>query len=85
MRCHSSSTALGTRTGYWKPTRGGTDEIPSWREPTRSEFEWTRSELWIRYHLRFFDCLAHPNLSVTLATDQKWPLSHLPISYKSLA
>ena len=25
--CHSSSTALGTRTGYWKPTRRGTDEI----------------------------------------------------------
>ena len=23
--------------------------------------------------LRFFDCLAHPNLSATLATDQKWP------------
>ena len=26
LRCHSSSTALGTRTGYWKPTRRGTDE-----------------------------------------------------------
>ena len=24
-----------------------------------------------RYLSRFFDCLAHPNLSVTLATDQK--------------
>ena len=24
-----------------------------------------------RYHSRFFDCLAHPNLSATLATDQK--------------
>ena len=23
--------------------------------------------------LRFFDCLAHPNLSATLATAQKWP------------
>ena len=28
MRCHSSSTALGTRTGYWKATRRGTDETP---------------------------------------------------------
>ena len=36
-----------------------------------------------RYHSRFFDCLAHPNLSATLATDQKWPLSHLRISYQS--
>jgi hypothetical protein len=26
LRCLSSSTALGTRTGYWKPTRRGTDE-----------------------------------------------------------
>ena len=25
LRCHSSSTALGTRTGYWEPTRRGTD------------------------------------------------------------
>jgi hypothetical protein len=24
-----------------------------------------------RYLLRFFDCLAHPNLSATFATDQK--------------
>ena len=38
-----------------------------------------------RYHSRFFDCLAHPNLSATLATDQKCPLSHLCISYQSLA
>ena len=38
-----------------------------------------------RYLLRFFDCLAHPNLSATFATDQKWPLSHLRISYQSLA
>ena len=27
----------------------------------------------IRCHPRFFDCLVHPNLGVTLATDQKWP------------
>ena len=26
--CHSSSTALGTRTGYWKQTQRGTDETP---------------------------------------------------------
>ena len=25
----------------------------------------------IRYLLRFFDCLAHPNLRATFATDQK--------------
>ena len=28
LRHHSSSTALGTRTSYWKPTRRGTDENP---------------------------------------------------------
>ena len=28
LRCHSRSTALGARTGYWKPTRRGTDETP---------------------------------------------------------
>ena len=38
-----------------------------------------------RYLLRFFDCLAHPNLSATFATDQKWPICHLLISYQSLA
>ena len=38
-----------------------------------------------RHLSRFFDCLGHPNLSTTLATDQKWPLSHLRISYQSLA
>ena len=25
----------------------------------------------IRHHLRYSDCLVHPNLSATLATDQK--------------
>ena len=39
----------------------------------------------IRYLLRFFDCLAHPNLSATCATDQKWPICHLRISYQILA
>ena len=38
-----------------------------------------------RYLSRFFDCLAHPNLSATLATDQKWPLSCRRICYQSLA
>ena len=38
-----------------------------------------------RYLLWFFDCLAHPNLSATFATDQKWSLCHLLISYQSLA
>ena len=38
-----------------------------------------------RYLLRFFDCLAHPNLSATFATDEKLPLCHLHISYKNLA
>ena len=33
--------------------------------------------LFNRHLLRFYDCLGHPNLSATLATDQKWPLSHL--------
>ena len=39
----------------------------------------------IRHLLWFFDCLAHLNLSATLATDLKWPLGHLRISYQSLA
>ena len=39
----------------------------------------------ITYLSRFLDCLAHPNLSPTLATDQKWPLSCLCISYQILA
>ena len=38
-----------------------------------------------RYILRFFDCIGHPNLNATLATDQKWTLSCLHISYQSLA
>ena len=38
-----------------------------------------------RYLLRVFDCLVHPNLSATFATDQKWSLCHLCISYQSLA
>ena len=44
-----------------------------------------RGYRYIRYLLRFFDCLAHPNLSATFATDQKWPICHLRISYQSLA
>ena len=39
----------------------------------------------IRYLLRLFDCLAHPNLGAPFATDQKWPICHLHISYQSLA
>ena len=31
------------------------------------------SKLREKVSTRFFDCLAHPNLSATLATDQKWP------------
>ena len=31
----------------------------------------SKQKLFSRYHSRFFDCLAHPNLSATLATDQK--------------
>ena len=38
-----------------------------------------------RYLLRIFECLAHPNQSATFATDQKWPICHLRISYQSLA
>ena len=41
--------------------------------------------MYTRYLLRFFDCVVHPNLSATFATDQKWPFSHLRISYQSLA
>ena len=29
LRCHSSSTALGTRTSYWQPTQRGIDEPPT--------------------------------------------------------
>ena len=49
------------------------------------QLEITGQYLYIRDHSRFFDCLVHPNLSATLATDQKWPLSCLCISYQSLA
>ena len=42
-------------------------------------------KIYIRYLFRFFYCLAHPNLSATFATDEKWPLCHLHISYQSLA
>ena len=42
-------------------------------------------QLWNRYLLRFFDSLAHPNLSATFATDKKLPFSCLPISCQSLA
>ena len=38
-----------------------------------------------RYLLRFFDCVAHPNLTATFATDQKLPISHLRISSQFLA
>ena len=31
------------------------------------------AEISIRHHSRFFDCLAHPNLSATLATNQNDP------------
>ena len=41
--------------------------------------------MYIRYLLSFFVCLAHPNLSATFATDQKWPICHLHTSYQSLA
>ena len=41
--------------------------------------------IYIRYLLRLFDCLAHPNLGSPFATDQKWPICHLRISYQSLA
>ena len=36
----------------------------------------------IKYLSRFFDCLAHPNQSATVGTDQKWPKSHLRITYQ---
>ena len=58
-----------------------------WPKPTIA-FDYLlfrRMYLLTRYLLRFFDCLAHPNLSATFATDQKWPLCHLRISYQSLA
>ena len=36
---------------------------------------------WFNKHLlRFFDFLTHPNLSATLATDQKWPLKVIFVS-----
>ena len=37
LRCHSSSTALGTRTGYWKPTQRDTDETSLSLGPELSE------------------------------------------------
>ena len=52
------------------------------RGALRSKTQWV---IYSRYLLRFFDCLVHPNLSATFATDQKWPICHLRISYQSLA
>ena len=60
------------------------------------EFSWTVKKIFgrnriktfsfkSRYLLRFFDCLARHNLSATFATDEKWPLFHLRISYQNLA
>ena len=51
----------------------------------RMAFLKVRALLYIRYLLRLFDCLAHPNLGAPFATDQKWPICHLRISYQSLA
>ena len=45
----------------------------------------TKGGITTRYLLRLFDSLAHPNLSAAFATDQKWPICHLRISYQSLA
>ena len=39
--------------------------------------------MYSRYLSRFFDCLAHPNLSATLATDQKRPLTLIGMNYES--
>ena len=39
----------------------------------------------IRYLLGLFDCLAHPTLGAPFATDQKWPICYLRISYQCLA
>ena len=47
--------------------------------------DWISRRVMNRYLWRFFDCLAHPNLSATFAPDEKWPLCHLHISYQSLA
>ena len=41
--------------------------------------------IFLLLYLYFFNCIAHPNLSATLATDQKWPLSCVRISFQSLA
>ena len=42
----------------------------------QESIEWT-PYVSSRYHSRFFDCLAHPNISATLATDQKMTLKKL--------
>ena len=39
LRCHSSSTALGTRTGYWKPTQR---DIPFMRFCLKNEYFFQR-------------------------------------------
>ena len=51
----------------------------------REDWEVDTEVIFIRCLSRFFDCLAHSNLSATLATDQKCPLSCRRISYLSLA
>ena len=58
-------------------------KVAKWR--VSHEHLMVATDLYNRYILRFFDCLAHPNLSATFATDQKWPIRHLCISFQSLS
>ena len=44
------------------------------------QFIWFLLCMYNRYHSRFIDYLAHPNLSATLVTDQKWPLKVVSVS-----
>ena len=59
--------------------------LTMWSLKNIKSWKYLTKYIYIRYLLRFFDCLAHPNLSATFATDQKWPICHLRISYQSLA
>ena len=45
--------------------------VQAWTNPDQAIIAISVENVSIKYHSRFFDCLAHPNLSATFATDQK--------------
>ena len=68
---------------FTDPPNVSIDTVLNLLSPSNQSLCWCN--MCIRYLLRFVDCLAHPNLGATFATDEKWPICHLHISYQGLA